>query len=36
MACVLLVGRLVGRIDARLLILIGLLLTALAMYDISG
>jgi DHA2 family multidrug resistance protein len=31
-----LVGRLVGRIDTRLLILIGLLLTAWAMYDMTG
>jgi DHA2 family multidrug resistance protein len=36
MACMFLVGRLVGRIDTRLLILIGLLLTAWAMYDMTG
>jgi DHA2 family multidrug resistance protein len=36
MACMFLVGRLVGRVDIRLLILIGLLLTAWAMYDMTG
>jgi DHA2 family multidrug resistance protein len=36
MVCMFLVGRLVGRIDTRLLILIGLLLTAWAMYDMTG
>jgi len=36
MACMFLVGRLIGRIDTRLLILIGLLLTAWAMYDMTG
>jgi DHA2 family multidrug resistance protein len=36
MACMFLVGRLVGRIDTRLLLLIGLLLTAWAMYDMTG
>ncbi|WP_235940548.1 DHA2 family efflux MFS transporter permease subunit [Bradyrhizobium hipponense] len=36
MACMFLVGRIVGRIDTRLLILIGLLLTAWAMYDMTG
>ena len=36
MACMFLVGRLVGRIDTRLLILTGLLLTAWAMYDMTG
>jgi DHA2 family multidrug resistance protein len=36
MACMFLVGRLVGRIDTRLLILVGLLLTARAMYDMTG
>jgi DHA2 family multidrug resistance protein len=36
MVCMFLVGRLIGRIDTRLLILIGLLLTAWAMYDMTG
>jgi DHA2 family multidrug resistance protein len=36
MACMFLVGRLIGRIDTRLLILTGLLLTAWAMYDMTG
>ena len=36
MACMFLVGRLVGRIDTRLLLMIGLLLTAWAMYDMTG
>jgi DHA2 family multidrug resistance protein len=36
MVCMFLVGRLVGRIDTRLLILIGLLLTAWAMYNMTG
>jgi len=36
MVCMFLVGRLIGRIDTRLLILTGLLLTALAMYDMTG
>jgi DHA2 family multidrug resistance protein len=36
MACMFLVGRLIGRIDTRLLLLIGLLLTAWAMYDMTG
>ena len=36
MACMFLVGRLVGRIDTRLLIMVGLLLTAWAMYDMTG
>ena len=36
MVCMFLVGRLVGRVDTRLLILIGLLLTAWAMYDMTG
>jgi DHA2 family multidrug resistance protein len=36
MVCMFLVGRLVGRIDTRLLILTGLLLTAWAMYDMTG
>src|SRR5437879_4746794 len=36
MVCMFLVGRLIGRIDTRLLLLIGLLLTAWAMYDMTG
>jgi DHA2 family multidrug resistance protein len=36
MVCMFLVGRLVGRIDTRLLLMIGLLLTAWAMYDMTG
>ncbi|MHB8271957.1 DHA2 family efflux MFS transporter permease subunit [Bradyrhizobium sp.] len=36
MACMFLVGRLIGRIDIRLLLMTGLLLTALAMYDMTG
>ena len=36
MACMFLVGRLIGRIDTRLLLMIGLLLTAWAMYDMTG
>jgi DHA2 family multidrug resistance protein len=36
MVCMFLVGRLIGRIDIRLLLLIGLLLTAWAMYDMTG
>lgn len=36
MVCMLFVGRLMGRIDTRLLLLIGLLLTAWAMYDMTG
>jgi DHA2 family multidrug resistance protein len=36
MVCMFVVGRLIGRIDIRLLILIGLLLTAWAMYDMTG
>jgi MFS transporter, DHA2 family, multidrug resistance protein len=36
MVCMFLVGRLVGRVDTRLLILTGLLLTAWAMYDMTG
>ena len=36
MACMFLVGRLIGRIDTRLLLLTGLLLTAWAMYDMTG
>src|SRR3981081_526445 len=36
MLCMLLVGRLIGRIDIRLLLMTGLLLTAWAMYDMTG
>jgi MFS transporter, DHA2 family, multidrug resistance protein len=36
MVCMFLVGRLVGRVDTRLLLVIGLLLTAWAMYDMTG
>jgi DHA2 family multidrug resistance protein len=36
MACMFLVGRLIGKVDTRLLLLVGLLLTAWAMYDMTG
>src|SRR6185503_6247810 len=36
MTCMFLVGRLIGRIDIRLLLMTGLLLTAWAMYDMTG
>jgi DHA2 family multidrug resistance protein len=36
MVCMFVVGRLMGRIDIRVLLLIGLLLTAWAMYDMTG
>ncbi|MDH7794035.1 MULTISPECIES: DHA2 family efflux MFS transporter permease subunit [unclassified Beijerinckia] len=36
MLCMFVVGRLVGKVDIRLLLLTGLLLTAWAMYDMSG
>jgi DHA2 family multidrug resistance protein len=36
MVCMFLVGRLIGRIDTRALLMIGLLLTAWAMYDMTG
>jgi len=36
MACMFLVGRLLGKVDTRLLLLVGLLLTAWAMYDMTG
>src|SRR6266853_1353407 len=36
MICMFLVGRLIGRIDIRLLLMTGLLLTAWAMYDMTG
>src|SRR5262249_49089856 len=36
MACMFVVGRLIGKIDTRLLLLTGLLLTAWAMHDMTG
>ncbi len=36
MLCMFVVGRLIGRVDIRLLLLTGLLLTAWAMYDMTG
>ncbi len=36
MACMFLVGRLVGKVDTRWLLLAGLLITAWAMYDMTG
>jgi MFS transporter, DHA2 family, multidrug resistance protein len=36
MACMFLVGRLIGKVDTRWLIMVGLLLTAWAMYDMTG
>jgi DHA2 family multidrug resistance protein len=36
MACMFLVGRLIGRIDTRVLLVVGLLLTAWALYDMTG
>jgi DHA2 family multidrug resistance protein len=36
MVCMFLVGRLIGRVDIRLLLATGLLLTAWAMYDMTG
>lgn len=36
MACMFLVGRLIGRVDTRWLLLAGLVLTAWAMYDMTG
>jgi MFS transporter, DHA2 family, multidrug resistance protein len=36
MVCMFLVGRLIGKVDTRLLLMIGLLLTAWAMYDMTG
>src|SRR5262249_41151768 len=36
MACMFIVGRLIGKVDTRLLLLVGLLLTAWAMYDMTG
>jgi DHA2 family multidrug resistance protein len=36
MVCMFVVGKLIGRIDTRVLLTIGLLLTAWAMYDMTG
>jgi DHA2 family multidrug resistance protein len=36
MVCMFLMGRLIGRVDTRYLLMIGLLLTAWAMYDMTG
>jgi DHA2 family multidrug resistance protein len=36
MACMFLVGRLIGKVDTRWLLLTGLLITAWAMYDMTG
>lgn len=36
MVCMFLVGRIMGRVDTRALLVIGLLLTAWAMYDMTG
>ena len=36
MVCMFIVGRLIGRVDTRILLLTGLLLTAWAMYDMTG
>jgi DHA2 family multidrug resistance protein len=36
MTCMFLVGRLIGKVDTRILLMIGLLLTAWAMYDMTG
>jgi MFS transporter, DHA2 family, multidrug resistance protein len=36
MVCMFAVGKLIGRIDTRVLLMIGLLLTAWAMYDMTG
>src|ERR1700716_493164 len=36
MVCIVLVGRIIGRVDTRALLVIGLLLTAWAMYDMTG
>src|SRR6202795_3632750 len=36
MACMFLVGRLIGKVDTRILLMVGLLLTAWAMYDMTG
>jgi DHA2 family multidrug resistance protein len=36
MACMFVVGRMIGKVDTRLLLMTGLLLTAWAMYDMTG
>jgi DHA2 family multidrug resistance protein len=36
MTCMFLVGRMIGKVDTRILLMIGLLLTAWAMYDMTG
>jgi DHA2 family multidrug resistance protein len=36
MVCMFLVGRIIGRVDTRALLVVGLLLTAWAMYDMTG
>lgn len=36
MACMFLVGRMIGKVDIRILLTIGLLLTAWALYDMTG
>jgi DHA2 family multidrug resistance protein len=36
MGCMFIVGRMIGKVDTRLLLLAGLLLTAWAMYDMTG
>jgi MFS transporter, DHA2 family, multidrug resistance protein len=36
MACMFIVGRMIGKVDTRLLLMTGLLLTAWAMYDMTG
>jgi DHA2 family multidrug resistance protein len=36
MLCMFVVGRMIGKVDTRLLLVIGLLLTAWAMYDMTG
>jgi DHA2 family multidrug resistance protein len=36
MVCMFLVGRIIGRVDIRALLVVGLLLTAWAMYDMTG
>lgn len=36
MVCMFIVGRLIGKVDTRLLLLVGLVLTASAMYDMTG
>jgi DHA2 family multidrug resistance protein len=36
MVCMFLVGRMIGKVDTRILLMAGLLLTAWAMYDMTG